>query len=68
MEMTINIRVKIILLHHSGLIRNNGMTKKIRIFMIYIKIIIAGMWYWERMSVLFTGSGKNPHTSCISKL
>lgn len=28
MEMNINIRVKIILLHHNGLIRNNGMIKK----------------------------------------
>jgi hypothetical protein len=28
MEITINIRVKIIPLHHNGLIRNNGMTPK----------------------------------------
>lgn len=33
--MTMNVRVKIILLHHNGLIRNNGMTKKQNFYCIY---------------------------------
>jgi len=45
MEKTTNIRVKIILLHHNGLIRNNDNDKKNRIFIVYIKIIRADMWY-----------------------
>jgi hypothetical protein len=68
MEMTMNIRVKIILLHHNGLVRKNGMTKKNFIVLIYTKIIRADTWCWERMTVLFTGDGKNQNTSCISKL